>query len=85
MFVNKYKDTTLYLPGTDETYHSDNDSIQFLRGCSGEWTIYGNSDKPGLEEESLTPSLAVQLIQDTPQEIGVSGAAATWKWGGWNL
>ncbi len=55
MFVNKYIDTTFYLPDTEETYHVDDDGIQFLRGCSRGWTIYGNCNKPGVEEESLTP------------------------------
>ncbi len=32
MFVNKYKDTTFYLPDTDETYHVDNDGIQSFEG-----------------------------------------------------
>ncbi len=27
LFVNKYKDTTFYLPDTDETYHVDDDGI----------------------------------------------------------
>ena len=71
MFINKYKDTIFYLPDTGETYHVDDGGIQFLRGQSGGWTIYGNSDKPGVEEESLTPFLAVQLIRDTPQAVGV--------------
>ncbi len=71
MFVNKYKDTTFYLPGTEETYQVDDDGILFLRYRSGGWTIYGNSDKPGVEEESLTPFLVVQLIRDTPQAVGV--------------
>ncbi len=35
MFVNKYKDNTFYLPDTEETYHVDDDGIQFLRGRSG--------------------------------------------------
>ena len=60
MFMNKYKDTIFYLPDTGETYHVDDGGIQFLRGQSGGWTIYGNSDKPGVEEESLTPFLVVQ-------------------------
>ncbi len=71
MFINKYKHTTFYLPDIGETYHVDDEGIQFLRGQSGGWTIYRNSDKPGVEEESLTPFLAVQLIQDTPQAVGV--------------
>ncbi len=33
--VNKYKDNASYLPDTDETYHVDDDGIQFLRGFSG--------------------------------------------------
>ncbi len=37
---------------------------------SGGWTIYGNSDKPGVEEESLTPFLEVHLVRDTPQAVG---------------
>ncbi len=49
MFINKYKDTTFYLPDTEETHHVDNEGIQFLRGRSGGWTIYGNSVKPGVE------------------------------------
>ncbi len=32
---------------------------------------YENSDKTGVEEESLTLFLAVQLIRDTPQAVGV--------------
>ncbi len=55
MFVNKYKDTTFGLPDTEVTHNVDDDGIQFLSGCSGGWTIDGNSDKPGVEEESLTP------------------------------
>ncbi len=27
MLVNKYKDTTFYLPDTEKTYHLDNDGI----------------------------------------------------------
>ncbi len=46
----QYKDTTFYLPDTEETYHVDDDGIHFLRGHSGGWTICGNSDKPGVEE-----------------------------------
>ncbi len=34
------------------------------------FTINGNSDNPGVEEESLTPFLAVQLMGDTPQAVG---------------
>ncbi len=71
VFINKYKDTAFYLPDTGDTCHVDDGGIQFLRGQSGGWTIYRNSDKPGVEEESLTPFLAVQLIQDTPQAVGV--------------
>ena len=70
MFDNKYNETTFYLPDTEETYHVDEDGIQFLRGHSGGWTIYGNSDKAVVEEESLTPLLAVQLIRATPQAVG---------------
>ncbi len=71
MFINKYKDTMFYLPDTGETFHVDNGGIQFLIGQSRGWTIYGNSDKPGVEEESLTLLIAVQLIQDTPQAVGI--------------
>ncbi len=71
MFVNKYKDTTFEHPDTKETYPVDDDEIQFLRGCSGGWTIYGNCNDPGVEEESLTPFLAIQLIWDIPQAVGV--------------
>ncbi len=71
MFINKYKDTTFYLPDTEETYHVDDNGIQFLSGRSKGWNIYGNSHKPRVEEESLTPFLAVQLLQDTPQATGV--------------
>ncbi len=71
MFENKYKDTTFYLPDTNETYHVDDEGIQFLRGCSGWLIIYENSDKPGVEEKSLTPFLAFHLIWDTPQAVGV--------------
>ncbi len=31
LFVDKYKDITFYLPNIDETYHVDDDGIQFLR------------------------------------------------------
>ncbi len=59
MLINKYKDTILYLPDTRETYHVDNGGSKFLRGqCEG-WTLSRNSDKPGVEEGSLTPFLAV--------------------------
>ncbi len=58
MFEKKYKDTTFYLLDTDENFYVDDDGIQFLRGRIG----YGNSDKPRVEEESLIPFLAVQLI-----------------------
>ncbi len=68
MFVNKYKGTTFYLPDTNETYHVDDEGIPFLRGHKGEWTIYGFSDKPQVEAESLTPFLAVHLIQDTVEQ-----------------
>ncbi len=71
IFVNKYKDTTFYLLDTEETYKVDDDGAHFLRVHSGGWTIYENSDKPGVEVEALTPILAVQLIQDTPQAVGV--------------
>ncbi len=30
MLVNKHMDSTFYLPDTDETYHVDDDDIQFL-------------------------------------------------------
>ncbi len=47
--MNKYKDTTFYLLDTDETYPVDDDGVQFLRGHSGGWAIYGNSEKQGVE------------------------------------
>ncbi len=52
---NMYKDTTFYLLDTDETYHVDDDGIQFLKDCSKEWTICGYSDKPRVEEERGVP------------------------------
>ncbi len=55
----------------NKTYHVDDEGIPFVRGYSGGWTIYGNSAKPQVEEESLTPLLTVHLIQDTPQAVGV--------------
>ncbi len=47
---------------TDKSYNGDEDNIQFLRGCSGGWTIYSKSDKSGVKKESLILLLAVQLI-----------------------
>ncbi len=55
----------------NKTSHVDDEGIPFVRGYSGGWTIYGNSAKPQVEEESLTPLLTVHLIQDTPQAVGV--------------
>ncbi len=63
MFVSKYKDTVFDLPHADNnTFYVRENEIAWVWGQDGGWTIFGVCDVVGVEEEKLTPFLAISLI-----------------------
>ncbi len=63
MFVNKYKDTVFDIPDADiDTCYMDKNEIAWVQGRDGGWTIYGVCGVDGVEDEKLTPFLAISLI-----------------------
>ena len=72
MFVNKYKDTVFDLPDADNnTFYVGENEIVWERGRDGGWTIYGVCDVEGVEDEKLTPFLAILLIRQKQQKEGI--------------
>ncbi len=72
MFVNKYKDTVFDLPDADNnTLNEGENEISWVQGRDGGWTIFGVCDVDGVEDEKLTPFLAISLIRLKQQKEGV--------------
>ncbi len=72
MFVNKYKDTVFDLTDADNnTFYVGEDEIVWERGWNGGWTIYRVCDVDGVEDEKLTPFLAILLIWLKQQREGI--------------
>ncbi len=72
LFVNKYKDLIYRLPAQSENdidriYVIREEDIVWCRGKDGGWTIFGQCEDPSVEEDKITPFLAVTLICDTVQ------------------
>ncbi len=64
MFVNKYKDTVFDLPDADNnSFYVSEDDIGWVRGQDGGWTIYGVCDVEDVNDEKLTPFLAISLVR----------------------
>ncbi len=69
MFVNKYKDTVFDLPDADNnTFYVGENEIAWERGQDGDWTVYGVCDIDGVEDEKLTPFLAISLLGETAEK-----------------
>ncbi len=72
MFVNKYKDTVFDLPDADNNiFYVGEDEIVWKHGWDGGWTIYGVCNVEGVEDEKLTPFLAILLIQQKQEKEGI--------------
>ncbi len=72
MFVNKYKDTVFDLPNANNnTFYIGKDEIVWEHGRDGGWTIYGVCNVEGVEDENLTPFLAILLIWQKQQKEGI--------------
>ncbi len=72
MFVNKYRDTVFDLPDSDNnTFYVGENEIAWECGRDGGWTIYGVCDVDGVDDEKLTPFLAISLIWLKKQKEGI--------------
>ena len=76
LFVNKYNNRSYRLPAqsdddVDHTYFIREEDIVWCRGKDGGWTIFGQCQDPDIEEDKITPFLAVTLIRDTVQAEGI--------------
>ncbi len=61
LFSNKYK-YLCFFPDTGHMYYIREEDTVFRR-CYG-WVIYAQFDMPGVEEDEVTISLAMTLIQN---------------------
>ena len=76
LFVNKYKDLIYCLPAQSENdidriYVIREEDIVWCQGKDGGWTIFGQCEDPLVEEDKITPFLAVTLICNTVQTEGI--------------
>ncbi len=72
MFVNKYKDKVFDLPDADNnTSYVGEIEIAWVWGRDGGWIIFGVCDVDGVDDEKITPFLAIPLIRLKQQKEGV--------------
>ncbi len=72
MFVNNYKDIVLNLPDADSnTFYIGKNEIAWVWSRDGGWTIFGVCDVVGVDDEKLTPSIAISLIRMKQQKEGI--------------
>ncbi len=76
LFVNKYKDLSHQSSAQsnddiDCLYFIRKEDIMWCHDRDGGWTIFGQCEDPGIEEDKITPFLAVTLICDTVQAEGI--------------
>ncbi len=72
LFINKYKDLSYQLPAhIDRLYFIIEEEIVLCCGRDGGWTIFGQCEDPKIEEDKITPFLAVTLIHDIVQAEGI--------------
>ncbi len=89
VITNKYKNTVFNHPDCDnKTVYVSNEDIVFIpQKKDGEWTIFAVCDEDNVEDESLTPFLAISLICEKQQSEGVivkmpePGSAEEKVWG----
>ncbi len=72
MFVNKYKDTVFDMPDADNnSFYVSKNEMAWVQGRDGGWTIFGVCGVDGVEDEKLTPFLAISLMSLKQQKEGV--------------
>ncbi len=72
----KYKDLMYHLPAQsendiDQTYMIREEDIVWCHRRDGGWAIFGQCEDPTIEEDKITPVLAVTLIHNTVQAKGI--------------
>ncbi len=70
MFVNKYKDTDVPDADNNTVYVGENE-IAWLQGRDGGWKNFGVCNVEGVEDEKLTPFLAILYIRLKQQTEGI--------------
>ncbi len=55
----------------NNTFYVDENEIAWVQGRDGSWTIFGVCDVEGVEDEKLTPCLAILLTWLKNQSEGI--------------
>ncbi len=82
LLVNKYKDTVFNSPDADSNnFYVDINEIRYVWGRDCCWTIFGVCDMEGVDDEKLTPFVAITLIwKEQRTSVGQNRNYNAWTW-----